>query len=270
MSDSNDVRVETEQIVAKHILKAALDGCSCEPCLSVQALLQSATERLPCGHWKGDFIEQKRETLQPAGGVALEGIKVTGYCRTCKEILERTAAAMVAQRDADAKLCDTWAENVKDNFLDQAMAVWQRATDIRNAPLASAESQKWLEDYVATRCAGVIAAIGREIDAAIKRNEVDEESNGILGYILLHVSEEDASNALAHQLAVARADAYRQCSIEMCPNCRKEIPAKKNSHGFWYHDSEPCKAGELLDLVAEAEAQAREVEADPEKLSEKP
>lgn len=59
-------RLETEQIIAKHIPKAAPDGCSCEPCIATQELRESARRSdyeagqkgemlcLDCGHLKDD------------------------------------------------------------------------------------------------------------------------------------------------------------------------------------------------------------------------
>lgn len=125
----------------------------------LDAALQSATELGPCGkHWKGDWV--------PFG---MDDSPVTGYCRTCAEInqlreqrdnalteltevrgfwkaardgaLERTAAAMAQQRGTIAnwfKSNPIYISVVNTNLL---------VKDILAVPLASAESQEWLEKH---------------------------------------------------------------------------------------------------------------------------
>lgn len=148
--------------------------------------LQSATERLSCGHWKGDWVEASGSGYAIVKNGELELNK--SYCRTCAEIhlaeltgehrayaaverhvlgtepllpegqhtgvvidrvlLERTAAAMAQQREADAKKADDEAAvpNAGGGTLQRTDACVNVANAIRNFPLAPL-AQEWLEKH---------------------------------------------------------------------------------------------------------------------------
>lgn len=139
----------------------------------IDAALQSATELGPCGkHWKGDWVTRIVTAAKDMSSDALESGAIgedNGYCRTCAEInqlreqrdnalteltevrgfwkaardgaLERTAAAMAQQRGTIAnwfKSNPIYISVVNTNLL---------VKDILAVPLASAESQEWLEKH---------------------------------------------------------------------------------------------------------------------------
>lgn len=223
-----------------------------------QAEYDAATERLPCKHWKGDWVHESREAVYDDSDKP-EIEAVLGYCRSCAELQAAYAAgwkdketgapydatkelhiaailqaarvsAMGAQRDACVtainkcyRQADGWA---RQSEVEDA---------IRNAPLASDLDQKWLEEQQREWFTKGLREARRQI-VSIESPEGQQ------------------------QLAVARLEAYRTAAVEMCPECRRKIPVVKNEHGFWYHNDEPCEAGELLDLAIESQATAREGE----------
>lgn len=125
--------------------------------------LQSATERLPCGHWKGDWVEGKdcdRECFNELadGRHHLDcAANRPSYCRICKEILERTAAAMAAQRDADAEHYPIFFAAASQSYFKCHACNWDSreahelgwSAHMRSRPLASAPEQKWLDRQLA-------------------------------------------------------------------------------------------------------------------------
>lgn len=143
------------------------------------------------------------------------------------EILERTAAAMAAQRLADTQrlkdMAADWPTTHPAGLTHSALE--EAAYVIRNAPLASAPEQKWLEEHDAeiimrehanhSEFASDLYCIlidplaegsmkEAELFAAVKKAAIDQRQ-------ALH----DWPEKLTRQLAVARAETYRHCAAQL-------------------------------------------------------
>jgi hypothetical protein len=128
----------------------------------LNATLQSATERMACGHLKADTLEAKhgfsQEEMAEMGSTVSCLICAENHAHYLKgyeagaisvDVKAATAAAMAQQRDVDAMLANLRIA-VPRRGEGCEIAARQRdyiAREIRNAPLASAPAQEWLERH---------------------------------------------------------------------------------------------------------------------------
>lgn len=156
--------------------------------------LQSATERLPCGHWKGDWVEgNPADVIKTDEGTPSERwFGGEGYCHTCAELLQRAAAAMAQQREAMTQFINCPLHPDNSSLQCTGCSETARYREMfRNAPLAHI-AQEWLEQHDLE----IRISAERNVRSAVEL-ALTGEPQFALGWLAV---------AMAHQLAVARLD----------------------------------------------------------------